>query len=368
MEKRNREHIIKLQKLLPKTPTMKISRNSLFSRPTCNDVARLAGVSNATVSNVLNRSGAVPVSLKTRDRVMKAAAELGYERNRVAASLALGKAQTIGVVIATIEGSFHATILQGIEKKCAALGYRVMLLFTNDLQSGTSHVNGLLGDCVTGLIVVGDFSVSEISNWCDTAAQQQTPVVLVDRPLLDKHVDCVSSDDRHGSLVATKYLVGLGHRRIAHLAGDLSQPAALNRCEGYRETLQKAGLIAEEIVTEDGSYRSEAFCRAVTKLLEPSVRPTAVFAATDFHASVVLQIALHRGLRVPGDLAVMGYGDTETSRAMSLTSVSQNAEQMGVIAVERLLTRLSTPSLPPDELIVTTRLVVRNSCGTSVDI
>lgn len=336
--------------------------------PSLYDVAELAGLSHMTVSNVLNRPDRQHlVAPQTAERVRTAAKKLGYQRNRVAASLARGKTQTLGVVIASLRGSFHATVLQGIEKKCAAHGYRVMLLFATDSEPGTTQVRKLLGDCVAGLIVVGDCALSDISHWSDAAARQHTPVVLVDMLLSDKRVDGVISDDRHGALAATEHLVSLGHRRIAHLAGNLSLPTNINRREGYRAALQKAGLVPEEIVTEDGRYGSGAFRQAVTKLLEPSTRPTAVLAASDFHAAVALQVALQHGLRVPGDLAVVGYGDTETGWAMDMTSVSQNAEQMGALSVERLFARLSNPSLVPEDLIVPTRLVVRRSCGAPSD-
>lgn len=335
-------------------------------RPTCNDVARLAGVSNATVSNVLNRYGAVSVSSRTRERVLKVASQLGYQRNRIAASLVRGQTQTIGVVIGSMQGSFHTTILQGIEKRCAAHGYRVMLLFANDPQPGIAQVRGLLEDCVAGLIVVGNFALSDISNWSEAASRQQTPLVLVDKPLAEKKTDYVCSDDYQGGLIATEHLLRLGHRHIAHFAGDLSVPTGVNRRDGYLAALQQAGLTPNEALMIGGEFYSEAFREAVMTLLNSPRPPTAVFAASDFHAAVALQVALERGLRVPGDLAVVGYGDTETGRSMALSTVSQDAEQMGAVAVERLLARLSNPALAPENLIVPTRLVVRRSCGAPV--
>ncbi|MDD2710517.1 MAG: LacI family DNA-binding transcriptional regulator [Verrucomicrobiae bacterium] len=342
---------------------MVFTLNQTRLRPTRNDVARLAGVSNATVSNVLNRSKAVPISSQTREKVLKAAQEIGYLRNRVAASLIQQKTHTIGVVISSIQGSFHSAVLEGIEKKMASHDYQVMLVFSDDESSFAQQTKVLLERCIDGLILTGNCASEYIRRWAEMALRERMPVALVDQRLADQSVDSVISDDCRGAMMATDHLLKLGHRRIGHVFGNLSVFTAQNRKRGYCDALRNAGIELDERLLVGGSWDIDKVYHEVERLIDSPLRPTAFFAANDRLAAAVLRAMMKRGLRVPGDIAVVGYGDTETSQDMALSTVSQDAEKMGWTVAERMQSRLLNPDLDVREILLPTQLVIRETCG-----
>lgn len=338
-----------------------------MKRVTREDVALRAGVSGATVSYVLNDRKDVAIPQKTRDRVNAAALQLGYLRNRVAASLVQGRTRVIGVMTNNRSGSFYFTIVRGVETTCSQRDYRVMFFFNPDNLDNAKQVQPLLEYGIDGLIVVGFTSLSLIRHWLKAASRRHIPTVIVDRRLLMKRMDCVISDDFKGGLLATGHLLSLGHRRVAHFFGDMSMHTARERRAGYCAALRKAGVPLEKSMMAGGSWTLEAARASAEYLLNLSKPPTAIFAAADQLAAAVLQVAGERGLRVPADLAVVGYGDTETSRYMGITTVSQHALEMGNVAVERLLARMEHPLLKEKEILLPTSMVVRHSCGANIN-
>ncbi|MDD2708160.1 MAG: LacI family DNA-binding transcriptional regulator [Verrucomicrobiae bacterium] len=332
-------------------------------RPSREDVAKLAGVSDATVSNVLNRPlNTVPIAPETRKRVLEAARKVGYLRNRVAASLVLHRTQTAGVIVRTLKGSFHSTLLEGVHKQLVARDYHCMLMFANGGDETLQQTHMLMERCVDGLIIVGDCLPQQTAAWLKFAQRKCTPVVLVDLKVAG-NVDMVISDDYSGAFEATEHLLRLGHRRIAHIEGDPRMFTAQNRKAGYIAALREAGLAPAKELILGGKWSSPEVQAQVARMLGSHPHPTAVFAASDALASAVLMSASERGLRVPADLAVIGFGDTETSLNMGLTTVSQSATTMGAWAADRLLERILHPQLKTETLVLPTELIVRRSCG-----
>jgi LacI family transcriptional regulator len=334
-------------------------------RISSHDVAHHAGVSRATVSFVLNGRTDLRIAAETRERVLRAASELGYRPNGVARSLVRGKTQTIGVIVPRLDSSFTADIVNGIQEACAGRDYRVLLAYSlhaPDVEAKEAYV--LLEQRVDGILcVAGHRTLDETHRWLAQALAEHVPCVLVKQHLPDLAVDYVVSDDDHGARAAVKHLLHLGHRRIGHLSAGTRASSARERDAGYRAALADAGVAVDESLIAGGSYRPESATAGMTTLLQLPEPPTAVFAANDSMAAAALEVATQRGLRVPEDVALVGYGDVSMARYLRLTTVHQPAKRMGLRAAERLFDRLEDPDLPPEGIVLPTRLVVRATCG-----
>jgi LacI family transcriptional regulator len=162
-----------------------------------------------------------------------------------------------------------------------------------------------------------------------------------------------------------EHLLSLGHRRIGHLSAGTRATSARERGAGYRAALAEAGIPVDEFLIAGDSFQPEEAAAAMAALLELREPPTAIFAANDLMAAAALEVATQRGLRVPDDVALVGYGDVLMARYLRLTTVHQPARKMGLRAAERLFARLEDPELPPEGIVLPTRLVVRATCGAS---
>lgn len=316
-------------------------------RPTLVDVAARAGVSKSLVSLALR--GDPGVSERTRERIRLAADELGYRSNALARSLKQGRTMLVGVVLSSLDNPYHTEIVAGVEEAAEAAGLSVLLVHgSRDRGHLARHLDTLLGLNVDGLVV--------ISSWLEEehlrAAARRAPVVMVGRPLgAVDGVDTVTNDDGRGASLAVDHLVSLGRPRIAHVSGS-ARPAALARRAGYEAAMHRHGRAQEiRVVAPDVS---------VAALVADGYR--GVFARNDVEAFDLLDHAYELGLRVPEDLAVVGYDDSALARRARprLTSVHQPRGRMGALAVELLLARLGGRHEDRHE-VLEPRLVVRAS-------
>jgi LacI family transcriptional regulator len=190
-------------------------------------------------------------------------------------------------------------------------------------------------------------------------------MVVIDDHSCAEEADCVVSDDLRGARLAVEHLLRLGHRRIAHLSAGEGMSSARDRRAGYLAALQEAGLPMEERLITGASYfmSSDELQAAILSLLDLSDRPTALFAANDDMAAESIAVAQARGLRVPGDLSVVGYGNTEVGRYIGLTTVHQDPLDMGRLAARRLFARLEEPDLAVERIVLPVQMVLRDSCG-----
>jgi LacI family transcriptional regulator len=331
------------------------------------DVAQAAGVSQTTVSFVLSGRTDVTIPEATRERVRKAARALGYRPNGVARSLARGCTRTIGVIVPRVDSSFCGQIAQGIQEVCIASDYRVLLAHTLHRPKVEAHQVGLfLEHRVDGLIcVVDEWTIADLPRTIAGILDERVPCVLIDDHALSDRVDCVVSDDRHGACLAVRHLLALGHRRIAHLSGGERTTPALERTAGYREALREAGIRFDRTLVAGKSFSMHDAAAALHDLLDRKNPPTALFTANDRLAAEAKSAVEERGLRVPDDVAIVGYADMELAHYLKLTTIRQDAAELGRVAVQRLLQRIASPELPPETLVVPTRLVVRQSCGSA---
>jgi LacI family transcriptional regulator len=326
------------------------------------EVAERAGVSVGTVSNVLNRPEIVAPG--TRERVFDAIRELGFVRNEVARQLRVGRSRTVGLVVIDIVNPFFADVAGAAE--APAVERDVMVLVCNsgvDPERERRHLEQLEMHRVMGVLLS---PVEAQSRHWRRLMERGTPVVLVDAPAVGRQCS-VSVDDRYGGRLAGDHLVGLGHRSIAFAGG----PSAIRQVADRRAGVQAAVAEAPEPVRlmDLEVPRLSGFTegrRAGERLaaLPPEERPTAVFCANDMLALGVLQALLGHGLRVPHDMAIVGYDDIEfaSAAAVPLTSVRQPRELLGRSAMDLLLEEVETPDRHRHrQVIFQPDLVVRES-------
>ncbi|HEY0119304.1 MAG TPA: LacI family DNA-binding transcriptional regulator [Cellulomonas sp.] len=332
------------------------------------DVARVAGVSTATVSRALR--GLPNVTDDTRQRVLRAAADLGYVASPSAASLASGRTRTIGLLTPWVTRWFFSNVIEGAERRLRARDFDVLLsIFRDDDESGLRFDPDALRRRVDGVLVVGmPLRGPELA----ALEALERPLVFIG-PGARGHVT-VGIDDVAAARTATAHLVGLGHRRIAHLTGSVRDDApsspAVRRTEGWQLALADAGfepdpgllqhVDAESGLLHTGHFGLEGGRHSLHQLLDRRPDVTAVFAASDEIAMGVLLGARERRLRVPDDLSVAGVDGHELSGLLGLTTVVQDALAQGSEAAELVL-RLAAGETVRGEWLHPTRLVVRGS-------
>ena len=305
------------------------------------DVAARAKVSVGTVSNVLNRPHAV--AAKTRDRVLAAIAALGYRPNEAARSLAAGRSRTIGLVVPDVTNPFFADLARGAEEVADGRDIVVMLYNSGEsTEREERYFARLETQRVQGVLVS---PAREAGTAVDDLVRRGTPVTLLDRGS-GRHGLCgVSVDDHAGGRLAAGHLTGTGRRRLAYAGGPLSMPQAAARLAGAREVARAAGATIEVIETRGVTVAEGRAAGTTIADRSPADRPDAVFCANDLLALGMLQAVTRRGLRVPADLAIVGYDDIDyaAAAAVPLTSVRQPRAELGRVAADLLFEEIDRP-------------------------
>ncbi len=325
---------------------------------TSHDVARLAQVSQATVSRVLRDDP--KVRPETRDRVMKVLAETRYEPNAAARAFRAGRADSIGVVVARLSYQLYPAMLEAIGAQLARLGRR-MIVWDSDHGGDAPAIRALRQGVVDGVILTAATSESEFLR---EVPAERAAVVLLNRTVREYASDQVSSDNLDGGRRVAEYLVACGRKRIALIGGIPRASTIRDRERGFREALGRLGMG----LPLHYYFRSENFThangeQAVTRLLELASPPDAIFCVNDVLAMGAMDGARARGVRVPEDLWIVGYDDIEIASwgAYDLTTVRQPMEQMVAQAIELLLARLEERDAPVSHNCLANELVIRGS-------
>lgn len=335
---------------------------------TIRDVARVARVSIATVSNVHNGTGRV--SKETRDRVLKAARVVGYAPNQAARELVTKQTGLLGALFpytVTDESSpdpllsyFAARVIAGVEQAVRKDDFSLLVAGYGP-EMGVELLPAVLRRRrLEGLFVIGGLYPQRFMR---ALRRLISPLVFIGvSPFED--VDSVVVDNRQAAALAVSRLAGLGHRRIGFINGPTGTRTSGEKLQGYMDAMREAGLDTEGMVAE-GDFSTSSGYRAAMRLLGKTSRPTGLFVADDPMAIGVLRAARKKALSVPRDLAVVGFGDSPIGAQLEppLTTVHAPAEQMGGFAAQRMLDRLRGNDGRPITVSVKTRLVVRRSCG-----
>lgn len=331
--------------------------------PTISDVARRAGVSPVTVSRVINH--VAHVNPTTRAAVEQAIAELGYVPNVVARSLRSRRTRTLGLLLPDIANPFWTTVARGVEDSAQSHGYSVFLCNTDENPAKQrGYLNAVLSQRVDGVILA---PCDSDARGLAALADQNVPLVLVDRTVAGVETDTVGTDSISGARALVRHLIGLGHRRIGVLSGPPVISTAEERLAGYCMALSEAGITIDPRLVRRGEFRAGSGEHLAGQLLDEGLHPNAIFAANNALAQGALGALAKRGLRVPQDVAVVcfdEFGDVSASFFPFMTVIAQPAYEIGSNAAQLLFSRLEGgTSLPPRHVVLPARLIRRYSCG-----
>ncbi|GAA4616530.1 LacI family DNA-binding transcriptional regulator [Saccharopolyspora hordei] len=324
------------------------------------DVARLAGVSTATVSHVVN--GTRTVREETRRAVEAAIKATNYSPNTLARSLATASTRSIAVVMSAISNPYFGQVLQGIESEAVRAGYTLLLADSrDDAEHELTVVRNMHERRVDGMILAPSADAGEALEYLKA---RSVPVVLADR-LIDETYDQVGPENAEPTARLVDHLAELGHTRIALVSGRSGLATTDERVRGYRDALQRNGLAFDPELLVEGRSETGSAARATARLLEHPERPTAIIAANNSMTIGVMQALHTAGLRVPDDIALVGFDDFPWADCFSprLTVIAQPCEQIGSTAARLLLRRLADRDAEPETHRLPSRLVHRDSCG-----
>lgn len=326
------------------------------------DIADRLGVSVATVSYALN--GRPGVGAELRERILATAVEIGYRPNRLARGLRTGETRSVGMLVEDIANPFSADLASALLRAASERGLQVFVSHPRHPGAlGQKDFDALRDSGVEGVILASVVNFDD-RPLMEQIAQHGPPVVQVIRHLEGIRADAVAIDDRSAARAAADHVLGLGATDVAIIAGPQRSPASRMRLEGFRDAFAAAGLIPlPERVLVAGYTIAEG--REAARRLVSSTPPHAILCGNDLLAIGAIDALLEQGLRVPEDVAVVGFDDIALAaiRQIRLTTVRQPREAIGEIALSTLLRRIEGDAGPPARHLVPHELVVRDSCG-----
>lgn len=328
---------------------------------TMKDVAKVAKVSPSTISRVINHP--YMVRKETRERVLKAMEECDYSYNALAGALSSQKTRTLGLIIPTITNPIFSVSTRGVQDMAATMGFSVLVGNTDYNDASEESFIGLFqSKQVDGIILTGARIKDRILRFL---RQKNIPFVITWSTHPDPDIDCVSFDNCKSAYKAVDYLINLGHKRIAMIAGKfkISDRAQL-RWEGYKKRLGDAGIRYREDYVIQCNYTPAEGMAAMHRFLRMKDRPTAVFCGNDILAIGAMRAVRESGLKVPDDVSICGFDDMDVSAYIepALTTVRVPAYKMGSMAAELLISKLKERKEGRQHLILDTDLVIRDSC------
>ena len=324
------------------------------------DIAKRAGVSHSTVSRALADSPLVNAA--TKARIQRLAREMGYTPSAIARAMSTHRTRTIGLVVTTIADPFVAEVVRGIEETALDRGYSVFLNnSTGDPDREIAAVRALREKWVDAVIV----TASRVGSFYAELSEIQVPVVLINNQQAGEYSFAVRNDDLRGGQLAGQYLAGLGHRRIAYVAGPEHATSSELRLEGCRGVLEKRGATVPPEWVVPGNGQPEMAERAVLPLVRAAgSHPTAIFCYNDMTAMGVLRAVKSEGLHVPEDMSILGYDDIAATPYLDppLTTIAQAKYTLGQMATMMAIDLIEGKEGVQDVLIEP-QLVIRASCA-----
>jgi LacI family transcriptional regulator len=341
---------------------MALGSEGATARVTLRDVARVANVHPGTASRALNEDTRALVNEDTARRVLEAAEKLGYRPNPIARGLKTNRSYTIGVLIPDLTNPLFPPILRGIEDRLEESGYTPLMANTdNDPERERIDWHAMRARQVDGIVAA---TARRDHQLLDDLLEAGIPLVLVNRRAPDSGVPSATADDRQGIRLAVEHLAGLGHKRIAHIAGPLELSTGLDRHEGFHEAMRDLGLEPDPgLVVVTRAFTEAEGARACAELLDRGGGPTAIVAANDLIALGCYDVFAERGLVCPDDISVVGFNDMPFAGRFQppLTTIRIPHYEIGMAAAELMLERLLNNGTPARDVRLEPSLVVRAS-------
>jgi LacI family transcriptional regulator len=327
---------------------------------TMREVAREAGVSVATVSRVLNRSG--PVGATTRERIEEVARTLRYVPNGAARSLTTARTHTLGVLLPDLYGEFFSEVLRGMDHAARSRGYHLLVSSAHDGPNEVEAALHAMSGRVDGLLVMMPVVERRV---LERNLRPGFPTTLLNCAYEEPGADVIAVDNVGGARAMVRHLAEHGHSRIAFIAGAPGNHDAEERRQGYLAGLADGGLVAESRYELPGDFTQQAGYDAARGLVALAPTPTAVFAANDAMAVGALAAFAEMDVHVPGEIAIAGFDDIPMARYVrpALSTVHVGIGKMGARAVEMLLAAVEGGEHEPAVFRLPARLVLRGSCG-----
>jgi len=333
------------------------------NKPTIHDIAKALSIDSSTVSRALN--GSDRVTQATKKKVLEKAEEMGYQRNLLASNLRRNVTNTIGVVVPRISRHFFSSAIQGVEETAYELGYNVMICQSlEQLEREMKIINGLVSNRVDGLLI--SISMETLNyNHLEIVKKSGTPVIFFDRHCEIPGYNNVVTNDFKAGYDATQHLISQGCKNIVHFSGPQELVMYKNRFQGYKAALEennipfnKEYIIFTKLMEEDG-YTS------MSKLLESNLLIDAVFSANDVSAIGAMKCIKERGLKIPNDIAIVGFSNEPVSRIIepALSTMQQSGFEIGKIATALLMKHIKEKNVKIEEqtILLDSNLIVRNS-------
>jgi len=329
---------------------------------TLEDIARMSGVSRSTVSRVIN--GHYHVSESTRVKVEDIVRSVGFQPNLVARRLAAGRTRVLGLVIPTavtaiFTDPYFPLVIQGASYSCNALDYSIMLWLAEPeferRTVGQILHNGMVDGVIVTAMQMDDPLIERLS-------ESKQPFITIGRHPLNENFNYIDVDNRSGAQQAVSHILRTGHRRVAVINGPEGTAHSWERFQGCKDALRQRGLsLAPELIAQ-GDFSEASGYHAMKQFLPH--HPDAVFVASDAMALGSMRAIQEAGLRVPEDIAVVGFDDIPAAAVSKppLTTVRQPIQRMGSLAAEVLIDMIEHPSQQPRHLVLPTELVIRSSC------
>jgi len=333
---------------------------------TIKDIAKVAGVSHTTVYRALNDKPRI--SRSTKKRIVSIARRYHYQPNVLAQSLVLGRTKTLGLVITTIVNPFYPELAKGIEDTARSLGYNIFLCCTNfDISLESRYIDMLRSRGVDGIIFTSahthDPNITGL-------VKDHFPLILVNRRVyggaVTDRTDYVVIENVKGGFIAVEHLIKMGHKRIGVISGPPDSSAVVERLEGARKAFIEYGLNPADLLVVEGDFLKPSGYEAAGKFLGLKDPPSALFGVNDYMALGAYEALLDSGLRVPEDIALIGFNDITFSamRGIELTTIGQKKYEMGSIAVHTLIDKIEgRDGDKVTQITLEPELIVRRSCG-----
>lgn len=327
---------------------------------TIKDVAKRAKVSTTTVSHVLNSTRFV--SIKSKNSVLAAVAELNYAPSAVARSLKVKSTKSLGMLVTTTHNPFYAELINAVEKNCYAQGYNLVLCNTDgDPEKTNSYLKMLVHRRIDGILVTcTDYDHGLFKTLTE---QRKLPMVVMDWGPTDEFLDRIQDNSYKGGYMATQHLLQFGHTDIGYIGGPAEKLQSIQRFDGFKTAMQEAGRNINPQWVIQSNFECDGGKLAMRKLLALEEQPSALFISNDMMALGAISEAAQCAVKIPEQLSIIGYDNISFSAHFSppLTTINQPKNSLATMAVSALIERIKEPGRAGRTLLVEPELVIRSS-------